>query len=311
MPVYEEKLISPLAVRFTQDHIREVFRDGKIIEDTIRQIKVKPGTGDYDVILDAPFPNIEIVRWYQKDSDHKEPDTDHWFTLDNRRLYCLQRVAASLWPQRVAAVVELLYTVPASVNRKDDSSTAGRQVNIGHNGKTLFDSWNWRESVGSVCCAAGHGVKCDGDRSPWACDSCRQVMPTVERFRCLECDFDLCKECYAFAPRTIPPRSTDVREVLAAHNIARDDMKTRTGELTDAPATSSMLSMCSTAEYEQSTEASSARSSLSRDELDSCQSASGSSGEASKVKVRDVPSEKNYRKNRRHRRVSTTRPNIN
>ena len=30
---------------------------------------------------------------------------DRWFTLDNRRLYCLQKVAVSLWPDRAVAEV--------------------------------------------------------------------------------------------------------------------------------------------------------------------------------------------------------------
>lgn len=30
---------------------------------------------------------------------------DRWFTLDNRRLYCLQKVAVSLWPDRAVAQV--------------------------------------------------------------------------------------------------------------------------------------------------------------------------------------------------------------
>ena len=30
---------------------------------------------------------------------------DRWFTLDNRSLYCLQKVAVSLWPDRAVAEV--------------------------------------------------------------------------------------------------------------------------------------------------------------------------------------------------------------
>ena len=40
MPIFEEKLISPLAVRFTQEHIRTTFRDGRLVDASIEEIKV-------------------------------------------------------------------------------------------------------------------------------------------------------------------------------------------------------------------------------------------------------------------------------
>jgi len=242
MPIFEEKLICPLAIRYTQEHIREVFRDGLVVEDTIRQIKTQPGIGDYDIILDAPFPNIEIIRWYQRDELSSEFDADHWFTLDNRRLYCLQRVAASLWPQRVAAVVELLYSAPDSAKRKDDSTTAGRIVSIGHNARMLTGCWDWRSEAGAVRCSNGHELLTDGDRSPWGCDTCGQVMPSPERFRCLICDYDLCRECHASAPRLLTYRDDDdPLQIAAKCNMVMDDKKTSTAELIDAPAAPSLL----------------------------------------------------------------------
>eukprot|EP00444_Apocalathium_aciculiferum_P056836 CAMPEP_0183583834 /NCGR_PEP_ID=MMETSP0371-20130417/152411_1 /TAXON_ID=268820 /ORGANISM="Peridinium aciculiferum, Strain PAER-2" /LENGTH=68 /DNA_ID=CAMNT_0025794717 /DNA_START=47 /DNA_END=250 /DNA_ORIENTATION=- len=63
MPIYEEKLISPLAVRFTQEHIKTLFRDGRIVEHTVEEIKTSTGDGGYDAILEAPFPDIEIIRF--------------------------------------------------------------------------------------------------------------------------------------------------------------------------------------------------------------------------------------------------------
>lgn len=162
MPIYEEKLICPLAVRFTQQHIRPIFQEGHDIEATIKEIKTRPGTGEYDVILEAPFPNIEVVRWYQQDDEHVERDSEHWFTLDNRRLYSLQRVAVALWPRRVAAVVELLYAPTEGIWRKDDSSTVGRSVGIGHSLKCLTGRWDWREAIpsswGSAACEAARNL---------------------------------------------------------------------------------------------------------------------------------------------------------
>lgn len=147
MPLYEEKLICPLAVRFTQEHIRPVFQHGYDIEASIKAIKTRPGTGEYDVILEAPFPSIEIIRWHQPDKDRNEADAKHWFTLDNRRLYCLQRAAAALWPSVAGVAVEALYNATEGILRKDDSSTVGRSVGIGHSHKALTTRWDWREAI--------------------------------------------------------------------------------------------------------------------------------------------------------------------
>jgi len=164
MPLYEEKLINPLALRFTQEHIRTTFRDGRPVEPTVEEIEVMPGIGDYDVILRAPFPHIEIIRWSppnhgrhaaasaaDSDSTMDHPDAErehHWFTLDNRRLYCLQKVAVSLLPKRAAAVVEILYADPGAVRRKYDSETQGWSVSISHSTKCApICRWSWQEQV--------------------------------------------------------------------------------------------------------------------------------------------------------------------
>jgi hypothetical protein len=148
MPLFEEKLICPLAVRFTQEHIRPVFQDGRTLEETMKEIKHKPGSDEYDVILDVPFDPIEIIRWRKRDESRIEPSSKHWFTFDNRRLYCLQRTAISLWPRRVGAVVQALYAATDGSHRKDTSLTAGRCVWIGHSLKVLTDGWDWRDVVG-------------------------------------------------------------------------------------------------------------------------------------------------------------------
>jgi len=143
MPVYEEKLISPLALRFTQEHIKTIFRDGHVVEETVGEIEVQPSThADYDLVLTAPFPQIEIIRWGRGDGDGQGL---HWFTLDNRRLYCLQKAAMKHWPQRVAAKVEILYADPGAVKRKYDSTTLGESVTVADSCKDapLF-RWDWR-----------------------------------------------------------------------------------------------------------------------------------------------------------------------
>jgi len=148
MPLYEEKLISPLAIRFTQQRIREIFRDGREIEATIKEMTAGPGVGDYDVVLTAPFPTIEIIRWSPngRSSSSKE---EHWFTFDNRRLYCLQRLAAQYWPKRVGATVEVLYADSGGIRKKLDSQTCGMSVTIGHAFATSsqLKEWKWQQAV--------------------------------------------------------------------------------------------------------------------------------------------------------------------
>lgn len=150
MPLYEEKLICPLAVRFTQDHIRPKFKDGRELGDSVHQIQTKPGFDGYDFLLEAPFPHIEIIRWSQLDTEATEANADHWFTLDNRRLYCLQHVAASLWPKKCAVRVEVLYAACHGIKKKDTSCTVGRKVVIKHSDKHAekqSDLWDWRAAV--------------------------------------------------------------------------------------------------------------------------------------------------------------------
>lgn len=177
MPIYEEKLISPFAVRFTQEHIRTTFRDGRSVEAAVGEIYRAPGMADYDVILKFPFPAIEIIRWHAHpredasaselvDTSGEVADGDHWFTLDNRRLYCLQRAAAACWPRRAAIAVEILYASPGSVRRKCDTTTYGRSVTIAPTVHVSPTSrWNWRVEVQSsqqvglgVCCATAADV---------------------------------------------------------------------------------------------------------------------------------------------------------
>jgi len=147
MPIYEEKLISPLAIRFTQQRIRRTFRDSREVEATIKQVTARPGIGDYDLILSAPFPTIEIIRW--SPNGRGAGEKDHWFTFDNRRLYCLQRLAVQYWPKRVGATVEVLYADAGAIRKKLDSRTCGLSVEIGHAFATAgeLEQWSWRKAV--------------------------------------------------------------------------------------------------------------------------------------------------------------------
>lgn len=160
MPLFEEKLVSPLAIRFTQEFVRTTFQDGRDLEASIAAIKAEPVTGDYDVVLRAPFPLIEVVRWRQKarrgggcngySGDVSSGPEEHWFTFDNRRLYCLQRAAVALWPRRAAVAVEVLYAAAsAAVFKKCDTTTGGLSVALGLSPNEPTDWWEWQRSLPS------------------------------------------------------------------------------------------------------------------------------------------------------------------
>ena len=163
MPVYEEKLMSPLAIRYSQEHVRKTFRNGQNLEDVIELVtvrEVEEQCGPYDLILRPPFPNIEVVRWapplqakLHSSSGIFMPslppcDEMHWFTKDNQRLYILQRVAAKHWPKKVACEVDILFAVPSELLKRYDSSTAGLLAALGEPGRCESASiWNWGRAV--------------------------------------------------------------------------------------------------------------------------------------------------------------------
>ena len=124
MPFYEEKLINPLAVRFSQDRIWPEFQDGTPIDDSLEHIQAVPLAVDlYNLVLRPPFPPMEIIRLRQErrevDGERSRDEKgrrlfgeESWFTFDNRRHYCLHRSALRLWPAVVAVVVKVLYDFP-------------------------------------------------------------------------------------------------------------------------------------------------------------------------------------------------------
>jgi hypothetical protein len=157
MPVFEEKLICPFSVRFTQENIRTTFQDGRALQDSLAQIKTQKGDGkNYDLILCAPFPAIEIIRW--SGGSRSYSCGEQWFTFDNRRLFCLQRAAAAYWPARVAAVVEVLYKADkGSWSKKCDTTTDGTSVNLRLCGVCQDQSigrWDWQATVKRIATEA-------------------------------------------------------------------------------------------------------------------------------------------------------------
>jgi len=161
MPLYEEKLINPLAVRFSQDRIWQDFQDGTRIEDSLAQIRTVPLTGaPYDLVLRPPFPPVEIIRLRQErreaDGERSRDEKgrrlfgeESWFTFDNRRLYCLQRSALHLWPMVVAVVVKVLYDFPEvrCARHKFRTTSDGCTVKISLPDGQTGSLWNWQEAA--------------------------------------------------------------------------------------------------------------------------------------------------------------------
>lgn len=110
-----------------------------------------------------PFPRIEVTKWRCK---LREPDgsakldpatglelyshEERWFSFDNRRLYCLQKAAAAVWPTEVRCeVVEVPHSMAKCRElRKFDTRTFGCTVMVGRRDEPNPDTWSWRAAVG-------------------------------------------------------------------------------------------------------------------------------------------------------------------
>jgi len=164
--------IDPLEIRFSQMKMRHLFGDGRRLADTVLEVREEKCSQaeraeygvDYKLIF--PFPQIEVIRWKCKLRDAKTgrpkvdkntgedvyDSEDHWFTLDNRRLYCLQEAAMRVWPQRCVAEVALIISGPHAHMRelrKFRTLDRGCSAMIGSRADgVLFVRWSWREKAG-------------------------------------------------------------------------------------------------------------------------------------------------------------------
>lgn len=241
MPIYEEKLISPLAIRFTQQRIRQTFRDGREIEATCEEITTGPAVGDYDVVLHAPFPTIEIIRYSPHGrSASGQGDDDHWFTFDNRRLYCLQRIAASHWPKRVGASVEVLYADTGAIRKKFDSMTCGISVSIGHAfavGDEL-DEWDWHQDVEERA-PPGLALASNAEAGVFADDAKTSVSDLMEAPG-VPSSFDRLAKAFAASElaAAVPLRSRTISEDSTAAPETPEELTATWGEAPDESAPS-------------------------------------------------------------------------
>lgn len=171
--------ICPFDVRFSQQRARPTFRDGKQLSDTIPMIEAvhcddgqtqEPNRASW--FLKAPFPPIQVLETRCKLRDEfgvaridpedgrplYDPDVQ-WFTLDNRRLYCYQRVAATLWPDRVFIdVIRLPPGAPSSSRqlRKFRTRDSGVGIEISdRHGVYETIHWCWRDNIESAAVSCG------------------------------------------------------------------------------------------------------------------------------------------------------------
>jgi hypothetical protein len=164
--------IDPLEIRFSQMKMRHLFGDGRRLADTVLQVQETRCTevelAEYGESwkLTFPFPKIEVIRWKCKLRDPKtgrprvDPDTgeelydseEQWFTLDNRRLYCLQESAMRVWPERCVAEVAVIISGPHAHMRelrKFRTLDRGKGAMIGSRADGVsFVRWSWREKAG-------------------------------------------------------------------------------------------------------------------------------------------------------------------
>lgn len=181
--------IEPLEVRFSQPRASSCFRDGSPLDEAVKLIKAEAWAGPVPPQsqqlytesrrvwrLTAPFPPIEVLRWRCKLRDKNgrpciDPETggelydaeERLFTLDNRRLYCLQKVAVRLWPDRcLVEAVELPPCPMTSIRQLKKFRTAdrGRSILIGDRSEGSSPCrWSWKVEADEEESDSGHKVQ--------------------------------------------------------------------------------------------------------------------------------------------------------
>lgn len=136
---WDEQLVDPLMVRFTQDKVHPFFyRRGPIVNvlPKIRPVLRSVDDDDEEIVeLVPPFGQIHCLRRGE----------DVW-SLDNRRLYALQMAAMEQWPQRCRVRILCRDRLPRhkfkSQYRKFNTTSEGRVVAITARYQQ-FDTWSW------------------------------------------------------------------------------------------------------------------------------------------------------------------------
>lgn len=162
--------VSPLEVHFSQHVIYPLFSDGTSVDETVREVKAIECDEDEDSCwLRAPFPTIQAVRWCPKlrdgegkpvldENGEERRGVEGLFTLDNRRLYVLQRAAVYHYPRKCKISVEVITERWEVLHhlKKFRTRTNGLSIFIsewngtGRDNTKHFDVlrvWDWRSAV--------------------------------------------------------------------------------------------------------------------------------------------------------------------
>jgi hypothetical protein len=136
--VWEERWVSPLMVRFSQGKIHPFFHERGPISEVMAQIKMREDPAGGGLCwLEPPFPAVRLLHLR---------DQGALVTLDNRRLYALQRFALQEWPKvclaRALCVDELTPTRLRAENRKFTNRLCGLQLEV-ESRSSAFDTFSW------------------------------------------------------------------------------------------------------------------------------------------------------------------------
>jgi len=177
-PPTETIWCSPLEICFSQNVIYPRFTDGKSVDDAVKQIQVVsdrrvisddvPQDEDY-LVMETPFPTMEAVRWSPKLRDGQgRPLLDEHgdqrrgsqglFSVDNRRLYALQRAAVAHYPRRCLVEVaistdknEVMKHLKKFRTRTNGLSITVSEWNgVGRDNARHYSAmrvWDWRSAV--------------------------------------------------------------------------------------------------------------------------------------------------------------------
>jgi len=135
--LWEERWISPLLVRFSQGKIHPFFHERGPISEVMLQIRLRDESTGALKRIEPPFPPVRLL--YLKEQGVL-------VTLDNRRLYALQRFALQEWPSiclvRALCVDELTPTRLRAENRKFTNRLCGLQLEV-ESRSNAFETFSW------------------------------------------------------------------------------------------------------------------------------------------------------------------------
>jgi len=142
--VWEERWVSPLAVRFSQGKIHPFFHERGPISEVLLQIRASSDEDTGVKHIEPPFPPIRLLHLKQ---------FGVLATLDNRRLYALQRFALQEWPTpclvKALCVDELTPYRLKAENRKFTNRIGGLQIEI-ESRSNAFDTFSWVTEAGRL-----------------------------------------------------------------------------------------------------------------------------------------------------------------